>query len=48
MAHGSVAVPYRWDQRFIPHGTGDVSCARHFGATSVVLTHEHLEAPAGP
>lgn len=22
MAHGSVAVPYRWDQDFIPHGTG--------------------------
>jgi hypothetical protein len=22
MAHGSVAVPYRWDQCTIPHGTG--------------------------
>jgi hypothetical protein len=22
MAHGSVAVPYCWDQCFVPHGTG--------------------------
>jgi hypothetical protein len=28
-AHGSVAVPYRWDQCFMPHGTGvRESCMR--------------------